>query len=268
MLEDATGLSQRRSVKARCNPLWTDHNQLTGFYLADVSCSDQIESTSLGSEHDGILFLARERGNHSHRQRPESARIARRENAVRADHYQRKRAFHTSERVSHGFRKRLLFRQRDQMNDDFGITVGLKDRSLALQPAADLVRIHQISVVRQRHHAFVRLHHDGLGIQKSRVARCRISRMSDSQRSVQFRELFFIENVHDQSHGLMHVQRHAVGCNDAGRFLSAMLQRMQAQIGKLLGFGVGINGDHAALFAKFIERSHEVLTLFLSRKTS
>ena len=79
-------------------------------------------------------FCPSRRGNSSHGQRAEAARIARRKDTVGAEHDQRKCAFHPPQRVSHGIRQSLLFGERDQVNDDFGITVGLEDRSLGFQP--------------------------------------------------------------------------------------------------------------------------------------
>ena len=75
-------------------------------------------------------FCAFERGNASHGQRTEAARIARRKNPVRTDHHQRKRAFDAAQRVGHRFRQSLFFGERDQVNDDFGVAVGLEDRAL------------------------------------------------------------------------------------------------------------------------------------------
>ena len=76
-------------------------------------------------------FSPFEARNSSHGQRTEAARIARRKNPVRTDHHQRKRAFHPAQRVGHGLRQRVLFGERDQVNDDFGVAIGLEDRALA-----------------------------------------------------------------------------------------------------------------------------------------
>jgi hypothetical protein len=40
-----------------------------------------------------------------------------------------------------------------------------------------------------------------------------------------------------------------------------MLQSVQAEVGELLGFGVGVDGDYAAFFAKFIGRQHLAVSL-------
>ena len=114
------------------------------------------------------------------------------------------------------------------------------------------MRIHQVAVVRQRHHALVRLHHDGLGIEQRRVSGGGIAGVADGQGSPQFGQHFFQKNVGDQAHGLVHVQGHAVRSHNAGRLLAAMLQRMQAEVGKLFGFGMSVDCDYAALVVKFV----------------
>jgi hypothetical protein len=43
-----------------------------------------------------------------------------------------------------------------------------------------------------------------------------------------------------------------IGSNDARRFLSAMLQRMQSEISELLGLGVGVDSNYATFFAEFV----------------
>ena len=40
--------------------------------------------------------------------------------------------------------------------------------------------------------------------------------------------------------------------DDAGRFLSAMLQGMKTEVSQLLSLGVGVDGDYATFFAKFV----------------
>ena len=192
------------------------------------------------------------RRNSAHGQRTKAARVARRENPVGTDHDQRKRAFYPAQRVGDGFRQGVFFRERDQVHDHFSIAVGLKNRTLAVQPLPDILRIHQIAIVRQRHHAFVRLHHDGLGVEQRGIARRRITRVANGQRAAQLGQNAFLKNIGDQAHGFVHVQSHAVGGDNARRLLAAMLQSVQAEVGELLGLRMGIDGHHPAFVAKFI----------------
>ena len=47
-------------------------------------------------------------------------------------------------------------------------------------------------------------------------------------------------------------ERRAVGRDDAGGFLTAMLQRVESQVGELRGFGVAENAEDAAVVVKVV----------------
>ena len=72
------------------------------------------------------------------------------------------------------------------------------------------------------------------------------------------RELLLGEDIGDQAHRLVHVQRHAVGADDAGGLLPAMLQGMKAEVGERGRLRMSVDGDYAAFFAKFVRCSGHV----------
>ena len=61
------------------------------------------------------------------------------------------------------------------------------------------------------------------------------------------------EDVGDEAHGLVAMELDAVGGNDAGGFLSAMLKGVEREIGELGGLGMVVDGDDAALFVQLVE---------------
>ena len=75
------------------------------------------------------------------------------------------------------------------------------------------------------------------------------------------RQDFLGKDVRDQPHGPVSAQRHAVGGDDARRLLAAMLQRVQAEVSKLLRLRMGVDRYHAALVMKFVGRQHSALSL-------
>src|SRR5271169_1605472 len=105
------------------------------------------------------------------------------------------------------------------------------------------------------------LHHDGLGIQQGRIASRRISGVADGKNTPQRTQHFVPEDIGNQSHRLMLAQPLAVGGDDARRFLSAMLERMQSKIGKLLRLGMSVNSHHAAFITKFVRSQHLAFSL-------
>ena len=58
------------------------------------------------------------------------------------------------------------------------------------------------------------------------------------------------EYLRDQAHALDIGEVKAIGGGDAGRLLAAMLQGVKCEISLAGCFGVAVNGDYAALFAK------------------
>src|SRR6185437_13898848 len=87
--------------------------------------------------------------------------------------------------------------------------------------------------------------------------------MSDGTVTRQSIELVFTERISHVAHRAFEDQLRAVSRNDAARFLAAMLQRVQSEIGQPRGIGVAIDAKDAALFAQLVvqDRNHEVLRL-------
>ena len=152
--------------------------------------------------------------------------------------------------------KSVLFRQGDQVNDDLGVTIGLKDRALAFETGSNRPSIHQISVVCHSNGALVRLNEDGLGIQQSGVPRCRIPGMANGKSATQRRQNLLREDVRNRAHGFMGARGKAIRRDDAGGLLSAMLQRVQSEVGELFGFWVREDRYHSAFIVKFVRDMH------------
>ncbi len=73
-----------------------------------------------------------------------------------------------------------------------------------------------------------------------------------AKNTAQGREDVMAEDIGNQPHRLVLAQIFTVGGNDARRFLSAMLQGVQAEVGEFLRLGVGVDGYNAAFIAKFV----------------
>ena len=53
----------------------------------------------------------------------------------------------------------------------------------------------------------------------------------------------------------------AVAGADAGALLPAVLQGVEAEVGQLGGFGMAVDGDHAALVVEFIEHGQRPIAV-------
>jgi hypothetical protein len=118
------------------------------------------------------------------------------------------------------------------MDDDLGITGGLKYAAGLFKARADVERVHDVAVVRERDHAFVAIHTYGLSIEQSGIAGGGIACVSDGERAGQAAERLFVEDVHDQTHGFMDEDGRTVGRGHASGFLSAMLECVHAEVGE------------------------------------
>ncbi len=60
------------------------------------------------------------------------------------------------------------------------------------------------------------------------------------------------KNFLDQAHAFFEVQRRAIGRNDAGRLLAAVLECVEAKVGELGRFGVTENSRNAAMIVEMV----------------
>ena len=80
--------------------------------------------------------------------------------------------------------------------------------------------------------------------------------MTDGQTSPKPGQDIFDKNIGDKTHVLVDVQSHTIGGSDTRRFLPAVLQCVEAEVGKLLRFGMCVDCDYATFFAKFVGKWH------------
>ena len=131
---------------------------------------------------------------------------------------------------------------RHQVHDDFGIAGGLENRAAMFERAAKLAGIGEIAIMRESEFAFVAVDDDWLGVDDGGIAGGGVAGMAYRGGAGQARQHGRQKNFLHQAHAFFEMQRSAVGRNDAGRFLTAMLQRVEAEVGELRRFG-----DHRKL---------------------
>ena len=223
-----------------------DDQDLAGHDVALVGRADQIHRAGLGADDVRVAEAAE-------RQRPEAVRIANRNQPVLRQHDQRKRALHLRDRLDDRVFDAARFRSRVEVQNHFGVAVRLEDRSLLNQLVAQLARVHDVAVVAERDLAVRAVDQDRLRVEQLALARRRIAHVSDRQRSGQAGQRFAVEDVGDVAHLAGDAHLRAVGRGNAGAFLPAMLQRIQAEIRHVGRFGVTEDAEDAALVFEFIE---------------
>ena len=139
------------------------------------------------------------------------------------------------------------------MDDDLAVGGGLEHRAARLQPLAQLGKIHQVAVVRDRDSAARIFDDQRLAIFDGGGTSGRVAVVPDGAGAFELAQHVLVEDVGDQSHPAMGDERLAVGRYDASRFLPAMLQAVQAEIREVGRLGMPVDAEHSALLVETIE---------------
>src|SRR5260370_26184085 len=217
-----------------------DAYHFAGFDLADVLGVEQIESASFRGNEPGIEAAGG--SEFAENERTEAARIAHGVEFVLGEDQKRVGAFDFIEPVADWAGKIPGLRAGNEMDDDFGVAVGLENRAAMLELAAPLGGVGEGAVVAEGDFALVAVDHDGLGVEKSFVACGGVARVAYRKAAGELRDHARLENFFDFAHGAGHVQVFAVARDHAGGFLAAMLQRVKTQIHE----GRGVRGTRDA----------------------
>ena len=121
------------------------------------------------------------------------------------------------------------------------------------QPAAQLVGVCQIAVVADGEPAELEIGEQRLDVAQRHLAGRRVTHMADRGLPGQPGDhLFRAEVVADLPHAAVGAELLPVIGDDAGRLLTAVLQRVQAERNERRRIGMAIHPEHAALFMEMI----------------
>ena len=113
---------------------------------------------------------------------------------------------------------------RQQVQDDFGVAVGLENVAPALQILSDRASIDQIPIMRERHLPPVTAHFQRLGVFQVGVAGGGVTRVGDGEPPWQALDHIFREYLIHMSHAFFADEVVAVGYRYPCALLSTMLQ--------------------------------------------
>src|SRR5258705_222338 len=198
-------------------------------------------------------------------------RCMRRIHLIARQHEQRIRALDLIERVGESAGKISRWAARHQVHDHFGVAGGLKDRAAMLERAAPFRRARQVAVMPQSELALVAIDDDGLRVHQRGVAGGRVARVAERRVAGKPREHLGLKNIRHQPHGFFQMQFAPVARNDSRRFLAAMLQRVEAEIRELRGFGMAEDSTHATVIVETVVfdlnyRAHSAFRKSLPRR--
>src|SRR5579872_2887547 len=119
-----------------------------------------------------------------------------------------------------------------------------------LERTAPFCRARQVAVVAESQLAFVTVDDNRLRVHQGSVAGGGVARVAESCVAGKPRQNLRLKNIGHQAHAFFEMQIAAVARNDACRFLPAMLQRVEAEVGHLRGLRVAEDAAHAAVVVK------------------
>ena len=144
-------------------------------------------------------------------------------------------------------------RLRVQVHEHLGVAVGLENRPFLDQAITNLVGIDDVAVVADGDLTMNAVDDDRLRIGQLAFAGGGISRVPDGHVTRQRCERLLVEDLVDIAHLADGANPCAVGRGNAGAFLSAVLEGVEAQVRELGRFGVPVDAENAAFFAEFVE---------------
>ena len=208
--------------------------------------ADNVERAGFRGQDPGVAEPAQH-------QRPHAQRVAHADELVLRQRRQRIGALDLAQRVGQPVDDGFLEAGRDQVDDDLGVAGRLEQAAAMHQPAAQLIGVGQIAVVADGEPAELEIGEQRLHVAQRHLAGRRIAHMADRGPPGQPRDhLFRAEIVADLAHAAMGAELLAVIGDDAGRLLSAMLQRVQAERRERRRLGVAIDPEHAAFLVQMI----------------
>src|SRR6266576_2446693 len=237
-----------------------DAYHLAGLDFADVLRIQQIKSASFRGHQPGDKAAGR--GQFSKDQGAEAAGIAHGVKFVLSEDQERVGAFYLIERIAKSTGKIARLRTRDEMDDDFGVAVGLENGTAMLELAAPLGGVSKVAVMAEGDFALVAVDHDGLRVEQGLVAGGGVTRVADGEAARKLCEHARLENFFDFAHRAVQMQVRAVAGDDASGFLAAMLKRVKTEIDEVRGFGVAEDAEYTTLVVKMIIGEGRFLTHF------
>src|SRR5690606_34313556 len=118
---------------------------------------------------------------------------------------------------------------RDEMNQEFAVGRGLKDRTARFEEAGKFFGVCQIAIVGDSDVAAALVRAQRLRVAGHARAGCRITHMADRDISAQARKLLLGYDLADEALVFVQVEELPVVARDAGAFLASMLKGEEAK---------------------------------------
>ena len=244
VFEDAGPRRHRRERLVRLRAVLVEHDDLAVLDVAHVFGADDVERAGFRGEDRAAVELA-------DHQRADAERVARADELLVGEADEGIGAFELAQALDEAVDETVAAGARHQMQDHLGVGGRLHHRAVVHQLAAQRQAVGEIAVVADGEAAAVELGEQRLHVAQDGLAGGRIAHMADRRHAGQAVDhLAAGEGVADEPHPPLGMEALAVEGDDAGGFLAAMLERMQAERGDRGGVGMVEHAEHAALLAQ------------------
>src|SRR5712691_3989146 len=250
-------LGRKRFVALRT--ALVEHDDLAGLDVADVFRADDVERAGFrGQDRTAAEF--------AHDQRTDAERIARPDQLLVGQRYQRIGTLDRAERLDEAIDEAVALRLRDQMQDNFGVGGGLHHGAVAHEVTAQRQPVGEIAVVADRETAGIEFGKQRLHVAQDGGAGGRVADMADRGIAGQtIDDLAAGEGVADEAEPPLGMKSAPVEGDDARSLLAAMLQGVQLERGDGGGFGMTEDAEHPAFFAQRVPFQVNVLQVEIRR---
>ena len=227
-----------------CAPSSSKIEDLAVFDVAHILRADDVERAGLRREDRTAVELAEH-------QRPDAERVARADELLVGEADEGIGAFEHAQPLDEAIDEAVAVRARHEMQDHLGVGGRLHHGAFAHQLAAQRQAVGEIAVMADGKAAGIELGKQRLHVAQNGLAGRRIAHMADRGVAGQaIDDLAPGKGVADQAEPAFGVKALAVERDDAGGFLAAMLERMQAERRNRRGVGMTEDAEHAAFFAE------------------
>ncbi|MPM63467.1 hypothetical protein SDC9_110347 [bioreactor metagenome] len=233
VLEDAA-LPPDVGEPGRAQAVGIDRDALPRLDLADERGADDVQGTGLRRDDPAALETAQA-------QRPEALRVTGRVERLLVHEHQRERPPQVRQDLQRRGPQRLVVEGGDQGRQDRGVVGGihrvlvrhLLGGAALVQPALEVVGVDEVAVVGEGDAVRRGGAKGGLGVAPDAGTGRGVAGVADGEVTGQRVQGALVEHLRDQAHVLEHHDPLAVRDGDAGRFLAAVLQGVEAVVGEL-----------------------------------
>ena len=219
---------------------------LAVFHVAHVSRADDVEGAGFRGEDRAAVELA-------DHQRADAERVTRADQLLVGEADESISAFELAQALDETVDKTVAPRARDQMQDHLGIGGRLHHGAVVHERLSQRNAVGDIAVVADGEAAALEFGEQRLHVAQDGFAGRRVAHVADGHGAGQpVDHLAAGEVVADQAEPALGIKPLAVVGDDAGGFLAAMLEGVQAERSDGGGVGMAEDAEHTALLAQAI----------------